>query len=240
MWLCAFILSCEQRRERWARVLRLPCWYPQLVPWWPNRRDGIPKVCSSRELRVSFFTYGKWEPAWKNTKALGLRGSVTRSYLKLLARCAYLATPPAVHSRDRLPLPLCYQAPVFSPLLTWFPCGRLGPLHLRLANSCRPPMRGGSRSPDCVFSALGAHVVHTSSVNNCLFSHRLFRISDETAEMSVWHVSHQSERGSATPLYSSPTAVIFKGEKPSLSLVSPFLRSGMPLITTLFYTKRIH
>ena len=101
--------------------------------------------------------------------------------------------------------------------------GRLGPLHLRLASSCRPPTRGGSRSRDCVFTALGAHAVHTSLVNNCPFSHRLFRISDETAEMSVWHVSHQSECGSATPLYSSPTAIIFKGEKPSLSLVTPFL-----------------
>ena len=149
--------------------------------------------------------------------------ALTRSYLKLLARCAYLATPAAVHSRDRLPQPSCYQAPVFSPLLTWFPRGRLGPLHPRLGSSCGSPTRGGSRSRDCVFSALGAHAVHTSLVNNGPFSHSLFRISDETAEMSVWHVSHQSECSSATPLYSSLTAIIFKGEKPSLSLATAFL-----------------
>lgn len=163
-----------------------------------------------------------------------------QSCLKLLARRAYLATRPAVHSRDRLRQPLCYQALVFSLLLTWFPHGRLGPLHPRLVSSCRPPTRGGSRSRDCVFRALWAHAVHTSLVNNCPFSHRLFRISDETVEMSVRHVSHQSERGSATPLYISPTAIIFQGEEPSLSLVTPFLRSGMPLITTLCYTKQIH
>lgn len=55
------------------------------------------------EPRMLFFTFGKQEPAWKNTKALGPGGSVTRSSLKLLARCDYLATPPAVHSRDGFP-----------------------------------------------------------------------------------------------------------------------------------------
>lgn len=77
----------------------------------------------------------------------------------------------------------------------------------------------GSQSQDSVFSALWAHAVRISSVNNRPFSHGLFRISDETAEMSMRGVSLQSESSSATLLFFTLTAIIFEEEKNSPCLL---------------------
>lgn len=180
------------------------------------------------EPRMLLFTFGKWEPAWKNTEALGPGGSVPRSYLELLARCAYLAAPPAVHSRDGFLRPSCYQTPVLCHPLTQFPHRCLGPLWgLRQLLPWQPHTKSSSKSQDYVFSALRAHAVRISSVNNRPFSHGLFRISDETAEMSMRGGRHQSERGSMTPLFFSLTAIIFKGgRKPPCLLLYLFYDLG--------------
>lgn len=147
---------------------------------------------------------------------------MTWSWLKLLARCAYLASPPAVHSRDGFLEASCYQTPILCHPLTQFPHQGLGPLHLRLAaaaTTAATHKKGSSESQDYVFSALWAHAVRISSVNNRPFSHGLFRISDETAEMSMRGGRHQSASSSMTSLFFSLTAIIFKGGRKPLCLL---------------------
>lgn len=86
---------------------------------------------------------------------------------------------------------------------------------------------GSSESQDYVFSALRAQAGRISSVNNRPFSHGLFRISDETAEMSMQGGRHQSESGSMTLLFFSLTAIIFKGgRKPPCLLLYLFYDLG--------------
>lgn len=99
---------------------------------------------------------------------------------------------------------------VLSNARTLSPTNSVSPQMLRspsseACGSCYPhshTQKGSAKSQDYVFSAFWAHAVRISSVNNRPFSHGLFRISDETAEMSMRGGSHQSESGSVTLLFS--------------------------------------
>lgn len=80
----------------------------------------------------------------------------------------------------------------------------------------------------CLRYLAGSCSAYISSVNNPAFSHGLFRLSDETAEMSMRSASAQSGSSSLTPalLFFCVTAIIFKGKSPPSLLLYPFYDLG--------------
>lgn len=93
-----------------------------------------------------------------------------------------------------------------------------------------PPRRtqkAGSQRQHFVFCALQARAARTSSVNNCPFSHGLFGISDETAEMPMRGVSLQSESSPVTPsLLQSDCYYLQGGRNPPCLLLYLFYDLG--------------